>query len=466
MSIILKHGCAMYVLVEFVDAAVAIHHLNGLSGVAPYYETPRFPVNGVISDWPTGSLAEDEFDYGLNTSIDGEFDMKNYSSDWYTGDFAEDYISKGGLNGNTVIDIPYWENGALVGDVDSAYVFDAMVPASLESTNAQVIDIVEHEPLWEITLAKLNQPMSVMAKIHRIWNLPRELWTMYKIRDANPSSGIVIDTPVGRFVSERGGRVMFGTLDGTVPAVVKSNFNAGQNLMHEFSVLSALEGSGIAPKAYYLSDPLTRVGGRYMVTEEVGESFIKFCYDLTEEVEDSSIDEKRSALLLIVNVYKQAFNLVRKLHDWGFIHGDIHSWNIAVGKDGSNVWLIDFDMSVFYPAEFGTNENRVHKGLNLNHLSWQLYGFRMGRRDDVYRLFLTLAKVLNAKIQITLEDKYRNSIFPTAADSQITGIPEFDQISELLTSLVKTIRELPHPDSRPDYDTYMSIIERVIELLS
>ncbi len=109
----------------------------------------------------------------------------------------------------------------------------------------------------------------------------------------------------------------------------------------------------------------------------------------------------------------EALELLRSLHDSGFVHGDVHKGNFVKDREES-LHLIDFGMSVPYVDEVGNllpplpcaNRhapsyfssftslfyNHVTTDLNIIFLApWQLAcaeikTYRIGRRDDLFRL--------------------------------------------------------------------------------
>lgn len=87
--------------------------------------------------------------------------------------------------------------------------------------------------------------------------------------------------------------------------------------------------------------------------------------------------------------------ILRKLHQLGFVHGDIHASNFLIGAGGLR--LIDYGMSLPYVDEYGTHiseqaitgftlENASYAHLSVWHLeSDHLATYRQTRRDDLYR---------------------------------------------------------------------------------
>jgi hypothetical protein len=103
--------------------------------------------------------------------------------------------------------------------------------------------------------------------------------------------------------------------------------------------------------------------------------------------------------ILASEILIKSIDLLEKLHARGFIHGDIHTGNIALRKPNEDsddlvvpeLTLIDFGQAKFYPLEIGTPEcvgEDAYASMAQHLLSkFQLELFRTSRRDDLYRAF-------------------------------------------------------------------------------
>jgi len=103
---------------------------------------------------------------------------------------------------------------------------------------------------------------------------------------------------------------------------------------------------------------------------------------------------------------RQMVGLMWRFHDLGFIHGDFHEGNGAFKKNKKKgatysalkdrMVLIDFGFAEFIPRAFGVGwKYPMRPNLNPMYLSpWHLDGFRIGRRDDLYRVLQTTAFLL------------------------------------------------------------------------
>ena len=93
---------------------------------------------------------------------------------------------------------------------------------------------------------------------------------------------------------------------------------------YEFAALTVLRGlGGRIPELYKVEDPANRM----MVMRRVGDT------DWPTEDDPDRPSNKYLA---------QVIELVRDLHDAGFVHGDLHEGNVRMDED--RVYLIDFGM--------------------------------------------------------------------------------------------------------------------------
>jgi tRNA A-37 threonylcarbamoyl transferase component Bud32 len=202
----------------------------------------------------------------------------------------------------------------------------------------------------------------------------------------------------------------------------------------EFRVLRALNDTGISPKVFYISPPLvlskssilplplrmqteylashekkcaskgTKI--RYIVQQAVGPSIGMYISALSKNRLVYSSTEFTRKMLVI---FQKVLDLIQKLHNKGFIHGDIHVYNIAfrqpvlgeiadIDIDNIDLVLIDFGLAKWFPESMGMDMRNDPIAmfelplLNPRLLSlWQLRMDRAGRRDDVLRLLYMMA---------------------------------------------------------------------------
>ena len=290
-------------------------------------------------------------------------------------------------------------------------------------------------------------------------------------------------------------------------------------LVTDATFLSALASTGVVPELIYLSagtvipeygvlpkwvrtKVITRQRGkcvrlgtetRFFVQEKVGVELGVYLRHINQT--SSWPVMARRAVTLAIRVIQ----MLQTIHELGVVHGDIHGGNILFRKpsDGpenvamndTDLVFIDFEFAVFFPEEIGTGVTRYR----LNRLSrkllshWHLDGFRIGRRDDVFRALEWLANVLSQGVYYTMiKERVRERIarkgalsdhfvaklkeprcmyfddFPGSHDAELDdGIRiQLDHIAE------DHLHALTHPDDRPEYDNIISHLKDVEAMLS
>ena len=112
---------------------------------------------------------------------------------------------------------------------------------------------------------------------------------------------------------------------------------------------------------------------RFMVMKRMGPC-------LSERVADTS------NLHLGVQVGVQMMHLLRRLHNAGIYHGDIHAGNVCESRSEPEVFkLIDFGFGGFVEGESFDAGSRGPIRTHASLTEWQLNGYRPSRRDDVYK---------------------------------------------------------------------------------
>jgi hypothetical protein len=181
-------------------------------------------------------------------------------------------------------------------------------------------------------------------------------------------------------------------------------------LLRDHWFLNALSDTGFVPRSYFIS-PATRYTSiitqktefelspqsrrtcmdaqrtvRFMVMDKVGENLFNYTLKQGGNIEFG------------IKVMKWLMRSLQEIHDRGFIHGDIHGGNVVFLRPGSSdLGLIDFGLGV-YEEEIGNNNPRPYNMLqdvHCYHSLWELYGFRLSFRDDVYKTLLLGAYLIN-----------------------------------------------------------------------
>ena len=197
-------------------------------------------------------------------------------------------------------------------------------------------------------------------------------------------------------------------------------------LVREYIFRKIINATYISPKVYYLSPaaqmtsadlPLStarfvghKLEGnlvecarngttvRFMVQERAGPSLQKFAAHHT-------LNRSAAFAKGMLRIARRLLDNLEALHSLGIVHGDIHAANFVFRrpvKDSSQIdsidfRLIDFEHASFFPLNFGHPKNgQDYSEMSPRHLSiWQLFGERVGPRDDVYRLVYMLADILS-----------------------------------------------------------------------
>lgn len=295
-------------------------------------------------------------------------------------------------------------------------------------------------------------------------------------------------------------------------------------LIHEYSIMKYLSELHIAPEAFYVSptatltlatdgdvsgasatlEPAKRVQSqsfgkmtvptcvalrtevRFMVMEEVGMNVFTYMRWVSQQ---PVADYHKKALRLSMKM----MDLLQRLHEQGFYHGDLHHGNVAfkhnyaeergIDLDTAELVLIDFGMSDFYLSEIGT---RVYKprrrDLGISLLSpWHIDNERLSPRDDLFRAFELISSwVTRGEVKKDLDNKIRDlgvtraGSTPFSRDLKyliakkgisyfshelvVRGLPAdqpvpvgLDVMAAHLEVAFLHIRNLRHPDMKPNY---------------
>jgi hypothetical protein len=288
-------------------------------------------------------------------------------------------------------------------------------------------------------------------------------------------------------------------------------------LVWENAVMSSLSEAGIAPKNLFLSRralikqtnaPILRRNMtpfflankqscidfqstvRFLVHEPVGPT-------LSSYFEALSHNNDPSFALKVFASVRQSLELLHKLSATAYTHGDIHFGNIAFKRVISAEELMAVNPAheelVLLNFQFATSSvfaNRFAiaswppRGRALEQLSpWQLEGFPQGPRDDVYRLFFQMARVLSKNnfglpavrsgasqdeaVEVWRRFHDNGNFFEKLQEIFCIQHPQrYCSITAELNFIVMYIRALPQPQSPIDYmflskklGSLMSILE-------
>ena len=104
----------------------------------------------------------------------------------------------------------------------------------------------------------------------------------------------------------------------------------------------------------------------------------------------------------------ELMDAVKGIHAAGLLHGDIHSGNVLVDKEG-RVKLIDFDRFQFDPGFIRKTHNRFQR----NHpffSPWEMEGYAPSSRDDIFRAISVISELFNPL------EAYREFLFSRSAE--------------------------------------------------
>jgi serine/threonine protein kinase len=272
-------------------------------------------------------------------------------------------------------------------------------------------------------------------------------------------------------------------------------------LLSEYAILKMIEEKGIAPKAYSISAPSVprsekawNKDARFRRPERPCHSQKAMVRAIVQDKVSLDVEKffatKKSRdthrMRLVIRAGKDIILLLRKLHNSGFIHGDVHSGNVAAtDPEGSKFVLIDFGMAKFFPAEMAASVDRnIEGGPKPGLLSpWHLDNLRVGRRDDIFRAFDIVAKQLTfgapflkevSAVGNDLRAFKRNTPYFTfiyTRGGTICGMyPSVGQeqcqaAMESLDKALDLVRETPHPNARPKYEDIISHFDSALGVL-
>ena len=295
----------------------------------------------------------------------------------------------------------------------------------------------------------------------------------------------------------------------------QSVINADHPLLTDALFLSALSSTGLVPSPIYLS-PAIRIPPdgvlpervrtkvieqrrskcasvntktQFLVMERAGVDLSHYLRNLRTRLPWAQLAHR--ALSLIVTL----IDMLRTIHDMGIIHGDIHGGNILFKNPGSaplmndtELVFIDFENADLLPTNVGApvgapRRSRVHPEL----LSfWHLRGYRVGRRDDVFRALELLAHALSLgayyrELRENVEDgsswgdripdslyarfKQPKTLFYGVSPHSLFTDPEHKIREELDHIADAHLDALRHPDDRPEYQDIIAHLRVVQGLL-
>lgn len=281
------------------------------------------------------------------------------------------------------------------------------------------------------------------------------------------------------------------------------SLNGVHPLMRDFLILKEIQDLGLSPVPMFLSPP-TKFGPLITLKTvfKMPEAYRRECvasplsavrYMVMERVEGTVHDQIRwyqdngqvPSLRESVKTMIQAIEGIQQIHERGIVHGDIHSGNLALIHRGGKlkVGFLDFGLAFF------VTENRpemVYPPMQLPHClwsHWNIEGYRFGFRDDVFKILITGALMMNGAVWLRrckalesdaaamFEWKRRGNIFtvPNRADFMTRLLrlsPE--RRAEVSTHLMQALdlaRSVENVDDTPPYADILAALTTVITAL-
>jgi serine/threonine protein kinase len=276
----------------------------------------------------------------------------------------------------------------------------------------------------------------------------------------------------------------------------------------EYAVLRIIDPYRIAPRVYSLSAPSVPQGDKAWNFDsrpksELVQSKWLYCSDqkamMRAIVQDkiftsvlrhsNRLEKDIEGMRFVIRSGRETLQMLGVLHEAGFIHGDIHSGNVALNDDtGRHFSLIDFGLAKFFPVEIGTTDEIIGPiTVATNLLSpWHLDRHRLGRRDDIFRAiemvaflltdwgllkdqegtrtFKATAPYFTREYTVTISKKLKKTEQKDICT--MYGNPEgCGAAMNHLDLALGAVRETPTTDSRPSYGKILDHFTTALESL-
>ena len=317
--------------------------------------------------------------------------------------------------------------------------------------------------------------------------------------------------------------------------LIKTEMRDSNLLKFEFQILVALQQLNISPRVYFLSpaSPIsdlrseklksnlfTKLGARcqnatvrMLLMDKAGPELKDYLMWFRKKtIEQPEQYPPKDYLLAVLTFASKWLVLLEKLHSVGLLHGDVHAKNVLL-KEPMEMNSYDWRTAELVLIDFGfasTNkENNPSSSvvdlmsLNAMMLSpWQINGSPVGKRDDVYRLFESLAVLLadgriDEGINMRLQRMYpefvskygqtrdasKNAILAVCAEYKTSGNlfgrdrrlksqcclgmglshVQIQVVQGLLEGLMFEVKEPSSPGSEPRYEVIQTLLELTMQ---
>ena len=187
-------------------------------------------------------------------------------------------------------------------------------------------------------------------------------------------------------------------------------------LLRDAWFLGKLNDSGLVPSVLYISPPTplsmsltpkTELVMKYSERSKCVENnrtvrfmiFDKIETDVFHYVQDRGADFKNAIEVMI-----QLVRGLKIIHSHGVIHGDIHTGNVGIMKSKedpgkANLVFIDFGLAFHIEEKIDTPDLEGHYlgYIHCLYSPWDLLGYRFSFRDDVFKVLMIGAYIMNGQ---------------------------------------------------------------------
>ena len=269
-------------------------------------------------------------------------------------------------------------------------------------------------------------------------------------------------------------------------------------LLRDAWFLNLFRDTAIVPKVLFVSPPTPMGMGVSLKTNfHITPTERAYCVVENRSVRFMVMERMSGDLYALMNrMLRPSFKLgidimiklvdgIREIHDRGVVHGDIHPGNIGLipnPEDPRMSDLVFFDFgSAFFIEEKTGLDDRERPRLDYVHClysHWNLEGYRFSYRDDVYKILMIGAMLLNGRSWtdycVDLESdgeamllfKRDSFIFEFPGGPDFIGSLPFrlgqrKTIRSKLEAVLDSVRSLNGINDVPDYDF---VIEQLAEI--
>ena len=219
---------------------------------------------------------------------------------------------------------------------------------------------------------------------------------------------------------------------------------------------------------------------RYVVMDSAGESLSSYM---------RGIAEKKGAFLSLPSamwILKQVLQGLRRMHESGIVHGDIHAGTIALHDDGNETLSVKFTgfENAFFASQTAGTPEAVAKPFEVAHAlysHWELLGYRKAFRDDVFNALWMAAYMMNGQgldehaesleaaraLMAFKRDAFwfevpgQRSVFAATLTADV-----HEKVKRGLDHMLSLVRGMDDVDAMPPYDELLAQLALIIDLVN